>query len=87
MDVKKVTGIFHLGGWSDGLKPTADPDRYTLRIWGNRSTLLWPMVVNRQARKEGEKFAAAHGYRDAIIVKRHLNWILQRYDYTIDLIK
>jgi hypothetical protein len=87
LDLKRMAYNAIWGVWPDDFKPTLEPDRYTMRIWGTKSTLLWPGYVNWRAKKEARKFAVAHGYRDATIVICDRNRLIQRYDYTIDLVR
>ncbi len=75
------------GVWPEDFSPTIEPDRFTMRIWGTKSTLLWSRYVNWRAIKEARKFAVARGYGDAKIVNCDRNRLLQRYDFTIDLIR
>ena len=87
MDLKKLACNTFWGVWPDNFLPTIDPDRYTMRVWGNRGTILWPRYVNWRAMKEAGEFAGARGYRDARIVKCDRSRLLQRYDYTIELVR
>ncbi len=87
MDVKRALYNYMWGVWPEDFLPTIDPDRFTMRVWGNRSTLLWPRYVHWRAAKEARKFAAARGFRDAKIVKSERNTLLQRYDYTVELVR
>jgi hypothetical protein len=87
VDLKRMAYNAMWGVWPDEILPTIDPDRYTMRIWGTKSTILWPRYVGWRAAKEARKFAQARGYRDARIVNCDRNTLLQRYDYTIDLVR
>jgi hypothetical protein len=87
VDVKKLAYNAFWGVWPDEIVLTPEPDQYTMRIWGNKSTLLWPQYVNWRARKEARKFAVKSGFRDAKIVNCDRIRLLQRYDYTICLLR
>lgn len=87
MNLKRVAYNAFWGVWPEDFLPTVEPDRFTMRIWGNKSTRLWPRYVNWRATKEARKFATARGYTDAKIVHCDRNRLIQRYDYTIDLIR
>jgi hypothetical protein len=58
-----------------------------MRIWGNKSTLLWPQYVNWRTRKEARNFAVKSGYSDAKIIRCERIRIFQSYDYPICLLR
>jgi hypothetical protein len=81
VDVKRLLYNFMMGTYPEAIKPTDQPNRFTMRVSGTSKTRR--KQLDKRAMKEALAYAAANGYSDAKIVACEEK-PLKINDYTIE---